>query len=200
MPEGGTVKKSLPPEQQVQPALTDNQMIKLSEIGKRIEKYYGAPQDIEFCIEKGKIFVVQSRPITSLYPLPDLPQEPLKVMFSFGHIQMMTDAMKPMGISVLRTIFPKNFLLEAGGRLFVNPTELLRTKLGRRLFPKALENIFDKTFSDSIRKVIDRPEFLDVPAKPGLLRSNRHVIIPIVKEIWKTCPQQSGTLYPTKMA
>jgi rifampicin phosphotransferase len=185
LPEGGTVKKTLTPEQQARPALTDHQILQLSEIGKKIEKHFGTPQDIEFCVEKGKIYVVQSRPITSLYPLPDLPQKPLQVMFSFGHVQMMTDAMKPMGISVLRSIFPKNFLVEAGNRLFVNPTELLRTKPGRKLFPKAMENVFDQTLSNAIREVIQRPEFLDVPAKRGLLRSNRRFILTVVKEIWK---------------
>jgi pyruvate,water dikinase len=107
LPEGGTVKKDLPPDQQTKQALTDSQILRLAELGKRIEKHFGSPQDIEFCIENGKIFVVQSRPITSLYPLPDIPQEPLRILFSFGHVQMMTDAMKPLGFSVLRTVFPK---------------------------------------------------------------------------------------------
>nr|WP_223156821.1 PEP/pyruvate-binding domain-containing protein [Thermosediminibacter oceani] len=132
LPEGGTVKKDLPLVEQTKQALTDDQILRLAELGKRIEKHFGFPQDIEFCIENGKIFVVQSRPITSLYPLPDIPQEPLRVMISFGHAQMMTDAMKPLGLSVLRTIFPKNVFLEAGGRLFIDPTDLLRTKLGRK--------------------------------------------------------------------
>ncbi|MBA4600819.1 PEP-utilizing enzyme, partial [Thermoactinomyces mirandus] len=132
--------------------------------------------------EDGEFYVVQSRPVTSLYPLPDVPQEPLQVMISFGHIQMMTDAMKPMGISILQTIFPKSVFLEAGGRLFVNPTELLRTKLGGKIFPIALKNAFDETISRAITEVIERPEFRKVPAKPGLFRSKRHILAPIVKK------------------
>ena len=99
-PEGGTVTEDVPPEERNRPALADDQVLRLAEMGKRIEKHFGAPQDIEFCVEKGRIYVVQSRPITSLYPLPaDLPQEPLGVLISFGHIQMMTDAMKPLALS-----------------------------------------------------------------------------------------------------
>jgi rifampicin phosphotransferase len=185
LPEGGTVKKDLPPDQQTKQALTDSQILRLAELGKRIEKHFGSPQDIEFCMENGEIFIVQSRPITSLYPLPDIPQEPLRVMFSFGHVQMMTDAMKPLGISVLRTIFPKTVLLEAGGRLFVNPTEVLRTKLGRKLLPIALKNLFDEALSREISEFIHRPEFLQVPPKPGLVKSARQFVAPIIKEVWK---------------
>jgi pyruvate,water dikinase len=184
LPEGGTVKKDLPPEQQTKQVLTNSQIMRLAELGKRIEKHFGSPQDIEFCIENRKIFVVQSRPITSLYPLPDIPQEPLRVMFSFGHVQMMTDAIKPLGLSILRTIFPKNVFLEAGGRNFIDPTEVLRTKLGRKLLPQALNNLFDEAFGHAIQEVIQRPEFLQVPPKPGLVKSARRFILPIIKEVW----------------
>lgn len=185
LPEGGTVKKELPSDQQVRQALTDSQILQLSELGKRIEKHYGSPQDIEFCVESGKFYIVQSRPITSLYPVPDIPPEPLQVMFSFGHVQMMTDAMKPLGISILRNIIPKTVLLEAGGRLFVNPTEFLRTKLGRRLFPVALKNAFDEKLANAISEVVERPEFRNVPARRGLIKSKRQYIVPIAKDLWK---------------
>jgi pyruvate,water dikinase len=46
--------------------LTDDQIIELAKIGLLIEKHYGKPQDTEFAIEKGKIYMVQSRPITTL--------------------------------------------------------------------------------------------------------------------------------------
>src|SRR5690606_33233245 len=70
LPEGGTVTEEVPPEERNRPALADDQILRLSELGKRIENHFGAPQDIEFCVEGGQIYIVQSRPITSLYPLP----------------------------------------------------------------------------------------------------------------------------------
>ncbi|SEM84068.1 phosphoenolpyruvate synthase [Lihuaxuella thermophila] len=185
LPEGGTIKKDLPPDQQTQQALTDSQILRLAELGKKIETHFGSPQDIEFCIENGKIFVVQSRPVTSLYPLPDMPQEPLRVMISFGHVQMMTNAMKPLGLSVLQTVFPKNVFLKAGGRLFIDPTEVLRTKLGRTIFPKFIGHLFDEAVSNAIREVIQRPEFLRVPPQPGLVQSARRLVTPIIREVWK---------------
>ncbi|GGE24281.1 phosphoenolpyruvate synthase [Marinithermofilum abyssi] len=194
IPEGGTVKKELPLDQQTKQALTDSQILRLAELGKRIEKHFGSPQDIEFCIENGKIFVVQSRPITSLYPLPDIPQDPLRVMFSFGHVQMMTDAMKPLGLSVLRTIFPKKVLFEAGGRLFVDPTEVLRTKPGRKILPKAFHHLVDEGLSRAISEVIQRPEFLQVPPKPGFVKSARRFMAPIIKEVWNNLVKRDPKL------
>jgi len=46
--------------------LTDEQIVALAGFGKKIEDHYGAPQDIEWAVEKGKIFIVQSRNITTL--------------------------------------------------------------------------------------------------------------------------------------
>jgi pyruvate,water dikinase len=46
--------------------LTNKQIVDLAEIGEKIEKHYGAPQDIEYGVEKGRILIVQSRPVTTL--------------------------------------------------------------------------------------------------------------------------------------
>lgn len=48
-------------------ALTDNQILELSEIIVGIEKHYGFPCDIEWAFEKEKFYIVQSRPITTLH-------------------------------------------------------------------------------------------------------------------------------------
>ncbi|MBA4493416.1 phosphoenolpyruvate synthase [Paenactinomyces guangxiensis] len=197
--EGGTQKKDLPPSQQTKQALTDSQIFGLADLGKRIEKHFGSPQDIEFCIENGKIFVVQSRPITSLYPLPAIPREPLRVMLSFGHVQMMTDPIKPLGISVLQTVFPKHIFLEAGGRLFIDPTEVLRTKLGRKIFPRVVHQLIDEATGRAISEVIQRPEFRQVPPKPGLVKSARRFMTPIIKEVWRNLWKRDPKLAKSKV-
>ncbi len=46
--------------------LTDKQIVDLAKIGAMIEEHYGKPQDIEYGIEKGRILIVQSRPVTTL--------------------------------------------------------------------------------------------------------------------------------------
>ncbi len=50
-----------------QPAISDENIIKLAELGRKIEKHYGSPQDIEWAIDnQNKIWILQSRPITTL--------------------------------------------------------------------------------------------------------------------------------------
>ncbi|PIX99366.1 phosphoenolpyruvate synthase [bacterium (Candidatus Howlettbacteria) CG_4_10_14_3_um_filter_37_10] len=46
--------------------LTDDEILELAEIGKKIEAHYGKPQDTEFTVYKGKVYMVQSRPVTTL--------------------------------------------------------------------------------------------------------------------------------------
>ncbi|MGL5514518.1 MAG: PEP/pyruvate-binding domain-containing protein, partial [Sporomusa sp.] len=82
LPEGGTITKEVSPGQQEQQALTDKQITTLAALGRKIERHYGVPQDIEFCVESDELFIVQSRPITTLYPLPDIPERPLRILLS----------------------------------------------------------------------------------------------------------------------
>ncbi|MEM2632398.1 MAG: PEP/pyruvate-binding domain-containing protein, partial [Nitrososphaerota archaeon] len=66
---GKTIHATIPPERQNAPCLSDEEIIYLAKLAKRIEEHYGRPQDIEWAIDKdGKfpdnIFIVQSRPET----------------------------------------------------------------------------------------------------------------------------------------
>jgi|SRR3989344_352144 len=59
-------RKNLTEEEAKKQKLSDYDVIKLAEIGKQIEEYYGKPQDIEFAIENSRIYIVQTRAITTL--------------------------------------------------------------------------------------------------------------------------------------
>jgi pyruvate,water dikinase len=66
---GKTIHAQVDAERQDVPCLTDEEVLKLAEIAKRIEEHYGKPQDIEWAIDRDlpfpeNIFVVQSRPET----------------------------------------------------------------------------------------------------------------------------------------
>ncbi len=56
--------------------LSDAQVAELCAVARRIEAAAGAPQDIEWCYESGTLYVVQARPITTLFPLPEPPPRP----------------------------------------------------------------------------------------------------------------------------
>ena len=118
-PAGGTQELPIEPERQDQPALTDAQVVRLAQLGRRIEGHFGNPQDIEWCLVDDSFQIVQSRPITTLFPVPSAGDQENHVYVSVGHAQMMTDAMKPLGISFWQLTTPRPMYV-AGGRLFVD--------------------------------------------------------------------------------
>src|SRR5438046_10404134 len=93
-------------------------------MGRKIEEHFGHYQDIEWCLVDDTFYVVQSRPITTLFPIPEANDQENHVYVSVGHGQMMTDAIKPLGLSffLLTTRAP---MRKAGGRLFVDVTQIL---------------------------------------------------------------------------
>ena len=99
-PASGTQQLAVVPARQGQPALTDAQVVRLAQLGRRIEAHFGRPQDIEWCLVDGGFRIVQSRPITTLFPIPAAGDRENHVYVSVGHQQMMTDPMKPLGLSL----------------------------------------------------------------------------------------------------
>ncbi|GAA3089861.1 PEP/pyruvate-binding domain-containing protein [Nonomuraea salmonea] len=117
--DGGTRDVPVEPERQTAPALTDEQAVELVRLGRRIEAHFGHPQDIEWCLTGDGFHIVQSRAITTLFPIPDAGDEGPHLYLSVGHQQMMTDAMRPLGLSVWQLTTPRP-MQEAGGRLFAD--------------------------------------------------------------------------------
>lgn len=63
--EGGTKTEQIAPDQQKTQTLTNEQILKLAHIGRKIEAYFGCPQDIEWCLVDDTFYIVQSRPSIS---------------------------------------------------------------------------------------------------------------------------------------
>src|SRR5262249_33928999 len=84
--DGGTVTKELSPDEQERQTLPDERILELARLGRAIEAHYGRAQDIEWCFAESRFFIVQSRPITSLYPAPEPADGRLHLYFSFGHV------------------------------------------------------------------------------------------------------------------
>ncbi|HJQ37987.1 MAG TPA: rifamycin-inactivating phosphotransferase [Thermoanaerobaculia bacterium] len=142
------------------PVLTDAQAARLVQLGRRIEAHFGRPQDIEWCLADDDFHIVQSRPITTLFPIPEADDGENHVYVSVGHQQMMTDPMKPLGLSVWQLTTPRP-MSEAGGRLFVDVTPMLASPATRTslletlgksdpLIRDALESILARDFIPSL--------------------------------------------------
>jgi pyruvate,water dikinase len=143
------------------PALTDAQVLELTRLGRRIEAHFGRPQDIEWCLAGDDVQIVQSRPITTLFPIPAAADGENRVYLSVGHQQMMTDAMKPLGLSMWRLTAMATFH-EAGGRLFVDATRQLASPAGRAGFLD-LVGRGDPLFRDALETVLERGFVREVP-------------------------------------
>ena len=100
LPEGGTKEMEIIENNQDRPALPDHQILHLSRIGRQLGKHFGSPQDIEWCLVEQTFHIVQTRPITNLFPIPESPDTKNRVYISVGHQQMMTDVIKPLGLSL----------------------------------------------------------------------------------------------------
>lgn len=156
--KGGTAVRDIEPERQHRQALTDEQLLELAHIGRKIEAHFGTPQDIEWCCVDDTFYMVQARPITTLYPVPQANDEENHVYISVGHQQMMTDPMKPLGLSLwqLRAARP---MFEAGGRLFVDITAALATPAGRDNLLEAMEQ-HDPLIKDALMTIVERGDFI----------------------------------------
>ncbi len=158
--EGGTVEREVVTDIQNMQTLTDGQILQLESIGRKIESYFGHPQDIEWCMRDDEFFIVQSRPITTLYPTPENDGKN-RVYASMGHLQMMTEDIKPLGISFCKMLsfwFGEN-LTEAGGRLFIDGTYDLKSPVARKILIKSVGNA-DILMKEAILNIINQKEFV----------------------------------------
>ncbi len=181
--EGGTEERELEPCWRNMQVLTDEQILHLERIGRKIETHFGSPQDIEWCISGDNrghssdpkdrpqrevcphssmgphsIYIVQSRPITTLFPVPENDGR-TRVYMSFGHQQMMTDAIRPLGMSFLQLLSGDYPLRKAGGRLFLELTHDLASPIGRMLGISTIGKS-DPLTKNAIQTLIKRKGFI----------------------------------------
>ncbi len=135
------------------PSLNDGRIRELTALGDTVQRLFGAPQDVEWVIDPaGKIWVTQSRPITTLYPLPDpAAAEPLgaesgaaaepRVYLCGTLLQGLTRPLTPMGLSVLGSMRNRNGpwqYVNPGLRMYVDVTAMVRSRYGRRYLLRML--------------------------------------------------------------
>ncbi|MCS7461303.1 phosphoenolpyruvate synthase [Paenibacillus doosanensis] len=167
---GGTATKQIDPDRQKTPALTERQIVQLARIGRQIEAYFGQPQDIEWCLDQDAFYILQSRPITTLYPIPEANDGDNHVYLSVGHQQMMTDPIKPLGLSFFLLITPAP-MRKAGGRLFIDVAPMLATPAGREALLKNLGS--DPLIKGALVTIIERDFIKLLPNDPTAPIPNR---------------------------
>jgi rifampicin phosphotransferase len=161
-------------------ALPDEQILALAQLGQRVEQLYGSPQDIEWAYEDETLYLLQSRPITSLFPLPQgIPAELLKVLFSFGSVQGVFDPITPLGRSMLYLFVAtaanafgyhvnpdtQTVFLTAGERIWINLTPVVQNTVGRKVIRDVLP-LVEPTVFQALDSVWDDPNLL--PTRNGI--------------------------------
>ena len=130
-----------------EPTLSSGQVRALTELGQRVEQHFGQPQDIEWVRVGDDISLVQSRAVTTLFPIPE-PRPDKAFWISFGAFQGMLAPLTPLGSDVLRMALSgvaglagrrkvdwrrNPWLRPAGGRLWVRLDGMLSTAATRRV-------------------------------------------------------------------
>jgi len=180
LPDGG-VQSYKTDSSQIQ-ALPDQAILELTRIGKEIEALYEFPQDIEWAWVDGTFSILQSRPITSLYPIPKVPESSqLHVFFSFGAVQGLLDPMTPLGQDAIRLIFAggsslfgfndltqhtQGVIKIAGERLWGDATSIVRHPLGAKIMMK----VFPGVEPGSLGALIEILSDPDVEAGSGRIK------------------------------
>lgn len=157
---GGTEERIIDIQKQNTQTLTDEQILQLEALGRRIEAYFSRPQDIEWCLFEEKFYIVQSRPITTLYPIPESDGKN-RIYVSLGHLQMMTDDIKPLGMSFCQMLsfwFGQN-LVPAGGRLFIDGTYDFASPISRKIL-LASTGKSDILMKNAMINLLNRKDFV----------------------------------------
>ncbi|WP_186431461.1 phosphoenolpyruvate synthase [Clostridium sp. BSD9I1] len=156
---GGTKEIRIENGRQQKQVLEDDKIQKLAAMGKKIEAYFGSPQDIEWCLVDNEFYIVQSRSITTLFPLPKvIGSKKPRVYMSIGHTQMMTDAIKPLGISFFEMISEVS-MEKIGGRVYTDITHDLASTIGRSRLVMA-SGKQDPLIQSAIKNLIEDKKFM----------------------------------------
>ena len=206
---GGVITVDTDPSRQQ--AVPDEVLIKLVKTGIEIEVLFGSPQDIEWAYQfpsqeqrssVGKLFILQSRPITSLYPLPNrLKPYPLKFLVGFHAVQGILEPITPLGQDLLKllaasggrifgietSLKTQTAFYSAGERLWVNFTPIILSPIGYKVFPKAIKAI-DPGVALILNRLIADSKFQPNSKRPNpisFLRAVRYVL-PLFKQVLRS--------------
>jgi rifampicin phosphotransferase len=165
-PGGGTEEAEVEAARRNVQKLTDARILELAGIGRNIEGHFGSPQDIEWCLADDTFYIVQSRPITTLFPIPGAQDGRNHVYMSFGHQQMMTEALRPLGLSFFQVGLEETPLVEAAGRFYIDLAPDLASPVGRTIVLASMRRI-DPLMDSAIRGLAQRKDFMEGLARDG---------------------------------
>ncbi len=187
--KGGTEERAIEPGRQNVQTLYDEQILNLAAIGRKIEDHFGCPQDIEWGFCDGLFYVLQSRPITTLYPVPPRKDDKTRVYISYGHRQMMTDAFKPLGISFFKMLdksLGRPEMSVAGGRFYKDLSYELSSPVYRKITVSSFAQV-DVLMQKALINLKKRKDFMKELArgKASVLNFGKGGVLPMLRQFMK---------------
>lgn len=194
--------------------LSEDQVRRLVAAGQQIQKEYGVPQDIEWAFAGGELFLLQSRPITSLFPVPRVSFDPLIIWFSFGAVQGLVGPMTPLGQEAIQRVVlgmgkklgikikyeEQNVLLVAGERIWVKVSDLIRNPIGNRIFSGFL-GFLEPSVGQILRQLVADPRLGAGQGrfKFSTLRRLLGFFLPIIPKVVRTMlrPEEARRRFDT---
>lgn len=203
-PGGGTIEKPVEPVRQNQQVLSDEQIVRLAGLGRRIEEHFSSPQDIEWCLLEGAFHILQSRPITTLYPIPPAKDGKNHVYISYGHRQIMTDAFKPLGLSLFALLdeaLGRPPMEVAGGRFYKDMSHELANPLTRGITLKSMAMV-DRLMANALLAVTKRKSFMRSLArgKTSIMNFGKGGIVPLGLAFLRLSWRDDPRVVPALMA
>lgn len=159
--------------------LPEERVRDLASAGRRLQRLFRSPQDVEWAHDRdGGLWLLQSRPITTLFPLPpqDVPDPP-RLYMEAGNMQGMLRPFAPMGISLLEDVWAHwmrtfegtgrapgaaPFMVDIGRRLYVDITSPLRSPWSRSGLARSME-VYGPRVRAAVEHLHDDPRFAPRP-------------------------------------
>ncbi|WP_435358687.1 PEP/pyruvate-binding domain-containing protein [Haloarchaeobius sp. DFWS5] len=164
LPGGGTETKIVTSDHRDRKVLDDATVRRLVGLGNRIIELFETPMDVEWGLDDGRLVVLQARPVTTLFPVPEpTPADgELHVYHSWSHREAMPAAMPPLVVDLwvhlIGEVTESVGLADefdvpaaaAGGRVYQNVTPLLRDHRLRKRYLDLMESV-DEPAVDALR-------------------------------------------------
>jgi len=172
--EKGIELTGVPMDKQEEITLSSEEVEEVLKLALDVEAYFGSPQDIEWAYRDGRFYLVQSRPITSLYPMPEprKGKDGLRVFINVNNYsQAMKEPFTPMGEDVVRSMIgylvkrfgKKNYqgdrfwwYQNIGGRIFLDITDFMRTEKSWNKFKRKDPNDKDPMTTKALLQLVER--------------------------------------------
>ncbi|NIM93782.1 MAG: hypothetical protein GTO18_08740, partial [Anaerolineales bacterium] len=184
---GGTESRT--PVSPTSPCLSDEQALAITELAARVEVEYGKPMDIEWAYESGQLYLLQARPITTYYRLPEemiTPPGEQKNLYQDAIVteQGLAENMSPLGSDLWTkfssemmewlgadesfTTFERGMAFECAGRVYIHVGRMAKV-IGKKNVVKTYRLADD--LGSRIIEAMDLKEYIPKKLPKGLLKN-----------------------------